>query len=501
MKGRIEIILNRRFVYTLKIPAQIGLCVVLLTCPLVLSKPIFKSSEIEGKGSEVVFCDLDGDHLKDILLIDEPNLVIFFQDPGRGYPRRPDLVYELGDAPSVVWPAKLDKDAENLLVMTHEGVAELNFAGRKRPAAPRRIITQRTAIPQRLKAPLVEYIPFSVDTPNNMPVILIPVDRDLQLWHHRGTWHHVRSLENVLETKISAPIPDIGYDKTTEIDMSLGDVNGDRRDDIIARTSDMPTCTFVIYTQQESGSFAAEPALTFTETWDWFWYGWVDINQDGRVDLIKNKWIGEPWFLPGTLSGKVIVQIYLANAQGQLPSKPQQVFRKNDWIDSIPIVDVDGDGHVDLVLGYNRFDTREGFRKAFMAKRLDFNLRFHLFRPGMGYPEKPDFQRDLEIHLDKHSIDLNWGRRRDFERFVDLRGDFDGDGCMDLLVRDQSARISIYSFVSRQVGFEQDAGLFFEYTEPVEWFKIVDLNGDGVSDLVMKFKRAKGYRVFLSRER
>ena len=480
---------------------RIAICLVISACSLVFSKPVFKSSNIEGKGSEVVFCDLDGDHLKDILLIDEPNLVIFFQNAKIGFAQSPDRVYELGITPSVVWPAKLGNDAESLLVMSSEGVAELSFAGRKRPAAPRRIINQRTAIPQQLKAPLIEHFPFSVDTPNNGPIILIPVDRDLQLWRRQGTWQHMRSLENVLETIISAPVPVIGYDKTTEIDMSLGDVNGDRRDDIILRTSDMPICTFVIYTQQEDGSFAAEPTLTFSETWDWLWYCWLDINRDGRVDLIKNDWIGEPWFLPGTLSGKVVVQIYLANAQGRLPAKPQQVFRKNDWIDSIPIVDVDGDGHVDLVLGYNRFDTREGFRKAFMAKRLDFNLRFHLFRPGMGYPEKPDFQRDLEIHLDKHSIDLNWGRRRDFERFVNLGGDFDGDGDVDLLVRDESDRISIYSFVSRQVGFEQDAGLHFAYTEPIQWFKVVDLNGDGMSDLVIKFRRAEAYRVFLSRNR
>ena len=478
-----------------------ALCLVISACPLVLSKPAFTSSEIEGKGSEIVFCDLDGDRLKDILLIDEPNLVIFFQDARRGFPGKPDLLYELGDAPSVVWPAKLDKGAESLLVMTHEGVAELSFASRKRPVAPRRIIMQRTVVPQQLKVAMVEYLPFSVDTPKNGPIILIPVERDLQLWRRQGTWRHMGSLENVLETILSAPVPVIGYDKTTEIDMSLGDVNGDQRDDIVFRTSDMPTCTFAIYTQQGGGTFAAAPTFTWSEKWDWLWYCWLDINRDGRVDLIKNKWIGEPWFLPGTLSGKVIVQIYLANAQGQLPAKPQQVFRKNDWIDTIPIVDLDGDGHVDLVLGYNRFDTREGFRKAFMAKRLDFKLRFHLFRPGLGYPEKADFQRDLEIHLDKYSIDLNWGRRRDFQRFVNLEGDFNGDGRMDLLVRDESSQISVYSFVSRQAGFERDAGLHFDYSEPIHGFKIVDLNSDGISDIVIRFRRANAYRVFLSRNR
>jgi hypothetical protein len=468
---------------------------------LVRAKPAFKSSEIEAKGSDIVFCDLDGDRLKDILLIDKPNLVLIFQDARHGFAANRSLVYELGDTPSAVWPATLDKQTESLLVMTHEGVDELNFAGRKKPAAPRRLITQQTVIPQRLKNRLIEYIPLSVDVPDHRLVILIPTDRDLQLWSHRGTWQHSLSLKNVLETRISSPVPVIGYDKATEIDMSLGDVNSDRRDDIIVRTSDMPVCTFAIYTQQESGSFTDEPALTFSETWNWLWYCWLDINRDGRVDLIKNKWMGEPWFLPGTLSGKVIVQIHMANDQGQIPEKPQQVFRKNDWIESIPIVDVDGDGYTDLVLGYNQFDTREGFRKAFMAKRLDFNLRFHLFRPGMGYPEKPDFQRDLEIHLDQHSIDLNWGRRRDFERFVDLSGDFDGDGDRDLLFRDSSDRVSVYSFISRQVGFEQKPGLYFDYKEPIEWFKIIDLNNDNVSDLVMKCKRAGSFRVFLSHAR
>jgi len=84
---------------------------------------------------------------------------------------------------------------------------------------------------------------------------------------------------------------------------------------------------------------------------------------------------------------------------------------------------------------------------------------------------------------------------------VNLSGDFDGDGRRDLLIRDRSDRISVYSFVSRQAGFEQDPGLLFEYNQPMDWFKVVDLNNDGMSDLVMKFKSAKGYRVFISHDR
>jgi len=34
-------------------------------CPSSQAKPNFNSSEIEGRCSEIIFCDLDGDHLSD----------------------------------------------------------------------------------------------------------------------------------------------------------------------------------------------------------------------------------------------------------------------------------------------------------------------------------------------------------------------------------------------------------------------------------------------------
>ena len=46
-------------------------------CPSAIAKPTFNSSLIEGKSSEIIFCDLDGDHLKDAILVDGLNLSIF----------------------------------------------------------------------------------------------------------------------------------------------------------------------------------------------------------------------------------------------------------------------------------------------------------------------------------------------------------------------------------------------------------------------------------------
>jgi len=491
-----------RLMYTWRMPLPIAVVTAVLTVSATGAKVIYKECPVRGPGEEVLFCDLDGDRLKDMVLIDEPNLLIFYQDPEKGFAERPDQVCHLGGKPSVIWPAKLGGNAESLLVMTNDSVTELNLTDRGGPALRRQIITQQTILPESLdEGPAIAYFPLSPEMQGSAPVILMPVGSDLQVWQCTDTWQHVQTLKDALETAIEASRDELGYDRTAGLTMSLGDITADRRDDIIVRTSFIPVCRYAMYTQNQDGLFRAEPTLTWTGKWDWSWYCWVDINRDGRVDLIKNTWLGEPWFIPGTLSGKVLVRIYLADEQGRIPAQPQQVFRKNDWIDSIPVVDIDGDGCLDLVLGYSAFDSREGFRKAFTAKQIDFKLRFHFYRPGDGFPEKPDCDVDLQISVDHPSAELNYSRSRYFEKFVSLQGDFDGDGDRDLLVRDRADRISVYPFVSRQAGFAKNADVWFSYTDPVDRLQVEDLNNDRVSDLIMKLGKKEVFRVFMSRTR
>ena len=280
------------------------------------------------------------------------------------------------------------------------------------------------------------------------------------------------------------------------------DVNGDGRDDLIVKCSrDGWTNIYSLYLQQTNGRFAPEPALTYA---DWYqahsWLCWADLNRDGKVDLIKSVWLREPSFAPGIPSGKVLVRTYIADAQGRIPSEPQQVFRKNDWTPVLPVVDVDGDGFLDLVLGYSKMENPESLRKEITAKQLDYTLRFYFYRPGAGFPKEADCQRDVVIRLNQASLLLGSSPHQYFERFVKLDGDFNGDGRKDLLVRDHGDDLSVYFFDSRQQGFSPEPDLRFTCPELIEEWQVADLNGDGVSDLIVNLANQKGFRIFISQK-
>jgi len=478
----------------------------LLVCSPAQAKPKFIASEVTGPCQQWLICDLDGDGLKDLVLMDDTNLAIFYQDLKRGFTREPQQSYRLDPRPCVVWTAQLGKPAGSLLVMTSDGVTELCFTNRNGPPASRQIIRQSTIVPEAVAGAnamslslLAENtntmcLPLSVKTGRDWPLLLVPAADGLQVWQHRDEWRQAQVISQAIDSRLWPSVANPGYTTALEFDLSVGDVNGDGREDLMVRRSYFNrTGIYSLYLQQTNGLFALEPALTYTDREEpHSWLCWADLNRDGKVDLIKSVWLDESSFAPGVPSGKVLVSTYIADQHGRIPDEPQQVFRKNDYMMALPVVDVDGDGFPDLVLGYSHIDSRESLTKAISAKKIDFSLRFYFYRPGAGFPKEADCQRDVVIHPDQPS--------RFYGRYVQLDGDFNGDGKKDLLVRDQSDEISVYFFVSREQGFSTEPDLQFSCPEPIDEWQVADLNNDGVSDLIVKLAKQNGFRIFISQK-
>jgi hypothetical protein len=464
--------------------------------------PAFKSYTLESNYEQIFFSDFSGDGLDDIVLINEPNLVFFVQDPKRGFAGNPDLVYSLGDKPSVIWPAKIGSNpGYNILIMTSDGVSILTYVHRDMPPVVRKIIDQQTIIPEKCEGSAIIFFTLSAKTAKAHPLVFIPTEDELKIWKYDKQWRYEDSLQGMPETSIWGPNKAAGYTKQYRLNMNIGDLNADGLDDLVICEENRGNTLFNIYPQTKEGTFALKPSQSFEDEWDWrTWVCLHDVNRDGRVDVIKNTWLQEPWFIPGTYSGKVTVQIFISDAGGGIPEKAAFTFRKNDWISSMPVVDIDEDGFMDLVLGYGLFDSRDGVRKSLTAKKLDHNLRVHFYHND-GFGRQPDCQKDVTINIEHFGMHLTWSRRHYLQTQICVDGDFDGDGKRDLLVKDTKDKASVYFFISRQKGFSKNADMQFDDIRSVEKFITDDLNKDGFSDLIVMGSRKDSLKVFISKRK
>jgi hypothetical protein len=164
----------------------------------------------------------------------------------------------------------------------------------------------------------------------------------------------IQQATGVFESKAVSTLPAESF--------ATGDVNGDRRSDVVAvSTYDQPVA-FRIYRQLAGGGYAERPIpLTYDD--DPNRIALADVTGDGRDDLVATRGGNSPY-------AKLVVY----PQTGGSIDPPAQVYRSYDIPEAVQTGDMDGDGREDVVVVHVGWGRVGIYRQAPDGKLYDEEL-------------------------------------------------------------------------------------------------------------------------------
>jgi hypothetical protein len=217
-----------------------------------------------------------------------------------------------------------------------------------------------------------------------------------------------------------------------------------------------------------------------------------DVDGDGRSDLIVDRTMG------GLLSSHASTAVHLNRGDGaRLDRAPDATIAIEGAIAAVDVIDLDGDGRVELVRRVLRFSAVQMLRFVVTGRaRVDFEvLRFAASNAGEEASAAHELRASWEESI---SLDIDFSKGRIAGFFPDVRGDWNGDGLRDLIYPDGKRRMAI------RLGTSSDAGPGFgprvaRQALPIEagTLALADFDGDGLDDLVVYDPRDDSGRVYL----
>jgi len=270
-------------------------------------------------------------------------------------------------------------------------------------------------------------------------------------------------------------------------DYYVGDFNGDKRDDLLivghgTDTRPFPGEQSKLLIQQPNGRLLDETSTRLPQR-SYFTHGVAvaDIDGDGDLDI----------YMCNTNLAPDGPRFYINNGSGVFSDStdrlPANIASGNPPFTSCLLADINGDGHPDLLLGAGGGSVNE-----------------LLINNGRGY-----FQRDPRFVLPRKLFEAT------STTVAIRRADLNGDGLFDLLLATTGGSIEMphgkvygYQTPGLQVLLNQGSGTFldattsagFKWTDGdrwVVWPHVVDLNGDGRTDIVAAMAGSP-HRIFIN---
>ena len=280
----------------------------------------------------------------------------------------------------------------------------------------------------------------------------------------------------------------------TAPDVFITDFDGDGRDDVVTLINN----TLRVFPQGEEGKFPDKPwieekrSILPPEERDVGFAGeamtFEHLDGDGMGDIIMMKW--------GTSEKRTQLDryIYYGRKGGKFPERPDQIVRSESAAVDFGMYDLDNDNDTDLVVPFFHFAPAQAF-KIMTENSIKVQFRIFLMRDDGRYSQDPgktfakvDRRVLLDYRIDVLGIIFDFrtlleGR---FHPLISFGYDVNGDGFKDIIADTGSDKLEFY-WGNKDVNYSRTADHIVDYESAMD-YDLDDINGDGKTDIITYYE-------------
>jgi hypothetical protein len=445
-----------------------------------------------GTGPRIVdqvLLDLNGDEKTDLVLVRGREVAIYLQENGGFDPSKPLQRFNFVDR-AILWThADLDGDGRpELLYLAADGVYVYRWRRGRLSFLPRRLL-ETDAVLKTASPDEVRWKPFFEDLDGDGERdLLLPGDGSLLYYRGLGERRFADPQPLYVRPDVSV---NTGADRATDELRSrywypqphVGEANGDGKPDIFFHQRRQ----VVVFVQKPGGRFGPSPSrvlpLQFAGPLPDGRFKldielptrFADADGDGLTEIVA------------THMGRAVTYVFQGRKDLKALERPDVILRLPGITFGDYLMDLDGDGRQDLMLARTDRPGLWDIIKVLVTKEVPVEAFIYYGREGGLFPPMPDARRriDVPILFASGRSGLSVGT----SAVISVSGDFDGDGRQDLLLRSANDRVAVYKNGGRS--FAEDptfeitvTGMDgYRFIEP----RCADLDGDGLSDLVLSY--------------